>query len=365
MKLGLVFTRNISLATWDRVGNLVREVRPYIELSREIEEIYFFTYGVKEERYGFLFPKNIRIISKPKFIPGALYMFLMPIIRAKHFRKLDIIKTNQMDGSWAGVIGKKIFKKKLMVRSGYEWLNYLKTTRASWWKKNIARVVENWSYKNADRIIITSNEDQDFIVREFNIPKNRIEVVRNYIDTDHFVPNLSLQIENRIIFVGRLEEDKNLPLLVDSLKGLPCELFLIGSGSQKEKIQNLAKEKGVRVNFLGQVAQEKLPIELSKSAIFILPSKSEGNPKALLEAMSCGLACVGTNVKGIREVIAEGETGLLADLSAESLHEKIKTLLENKELRDRLGANAREMIVRDYSLETIINKEKLIYESFV
>lgn len=363
MKLGLIFTRNISLSTWDEVGNLDREIKPYKEMAKYFEDIYFFTYGKHDERYKTKLPSNIHIIKRPKLLPGNLYMFLMPFVQVKHFRKLDIVKTNQIDGSWAGVIAKKLFKKKLIIRSGYEWLNYLKTTGAASWKRLIARTVENWSYQNADKVIITSEEDKDFISNEFNTPNAKIEVIRNYIDITHFRPSHLSQVQGKIIFVGRLEEDKNLALLVEALVGLPCELNLVGNGSQKEKIENYAKKNGVQVNFLGKISQERLPEEFHKSSIFVLPSCSEGNPKALLEAMSSGLACVGTNVKGVREVIDDMETGLLAELTEESLHEKIKTLLENKDLRDRLGANARNKIIRDYSLENILKQELCIYKN--
>lgn len=365
MKLALIFTRGVSLETWEKVGSLAREIRPYTELSKDFEKIYFFTYGTDEEKYKTLLPSNISIISRPRFIPKNLYMFLMPLWHAKIFRSIDIIKTNQMDGSWAGVIAKKIFKKKLVIRSGYEWLNYLKTTGAASWKKLVARMVEKWSYSNADRIIITSEEDKIFIEKEFGVRGPVIEVIRNYIDTEHFRPDVSVQIGNRIVFVGRLEADKNLHMLIESLDGLDCELCFIGSGSQKENLQELYEKRGVKVRFMGKVPQQNLPNELQKSAIFVLPSRSEGNPKALLEAMSCGLACVGTNVKGIREVIEDNETGLLAELSAESLHVKIRTLLENKALRDRLGANARGVIVRNYSLEKIIGDELDIYDQIL
>lgn len=363
--LGLLMTRGISLREWDKAGNLERELRPYSELANSFGKIFIFTYGTNSDlKYQSLLPLNIKIIKRPTLIPATLYMFLMPLMHAKIFRSIDIIKTNQMDGSWAGVIAKKLFKKKLIVRCGYEWLNYFRTTNALSYKKVIAKVVERWSYKNADKIVITSEGDKDFIRENFDIHESRIEVVRNYIDTEKFKPDNSIAKEsNRIVFVGRLHKDKNLLMLLNSLKDIDCRLVLIGQGSQEQEIRNLASKQGIDIEMLGKVSQERLPQELQKSSIFVLPSKSEGNPKALLEAMSSGLACVGTNVKGIREVISNNDDGLLVELSPESLREKIIMLLENTELRGKLGFNARQKIICSYSLSSVIEKETLIYKN--
>lgn len=366
MTLAVVFTRKISLKYWENIGSIEREIKPYIEMSKKFEKIFFFTYGdFSDLEYKRLLPENIEIIVKPKMISCSLYVFLMPLIHRKIFNQIDIIKTNQMDGSWSGVIAKKLFGSKLVVRSGYEWLNFLITTGASYWKKFIARIVEKVAYKNADKIIITSIEDKNFIENNFNISETIISIIRNYIDTEKFKPQDGEKEERSVVFVGRLENDKNLNTLARSLVGLNTKLYLVGAGSRSETIRQTALDLGVTVNFLGKISQADLPKILSNKSIFVLPSKSEGNPKALLEAMSCGLPCIGTNVKGIKEVIDDGETGLLAELNPEDLRQKIITLLENKELRDRLGRNAREKIIANQSLDIIVEKELKLYESIL
>jgi glycosyltransferase involved in cell wall biosynthesis len=363
--LGLLMTRGMSLSKWDKIGNLDREIRPYLELSKIFKKIFIFTYGTRVDlKYQNLLPANIEIICRPKYIPTNLYFFLMPFVWANKFRQTDIIKTNQMDGSWTGVIAKKLFHKKLIVRCGYEWLNYLQNNKASFYKRWIADLVEGFSYKNADKIIITSNEDKSFIENRFKINPTKIIVVRNYIDTNQFKPDKNIVKDaKRIIFVGRLHKDKNLFLLLESLKDVDCRLIIIGSGPQEKEIINKANKLNIDIEMLGKVSQKDLPTELQKSSIFVLVSKSEGNPKALLEAMSCGLACIGADVKGIKEVINDNEDGLLTELSMESLKNKIKILLENVDLRDKLGSSAEAKILRDYSLSAILSKEIDIYQN--
>ncbi|HEC93684.1 MAG TPA: glycosyltransferase, partial [Candidatus Atribacteria bacterium] len=117
------------------------------------------------------------------------------------------------------------------------------------------------------------------------------------------------------------------------------------------------------VEFGGSIPNKDLPIELNKSEIFILPSFFEGNPKALLEAMSCGLACIGTDVEGIREVIKHKENGYLCKTDPKSIKEAILEILNDRELETKISQNARKAILENFSLEKILEKEIKIYQS--
>lgn len=365
MKLGLIFTRKISLAFWERVGNLDREVNYYNQLAHSFEIIFFFTHGTRADdaRLRGKLAVNIHPIYRPWWIPTTLYVLLMPFVHPRVFREIDIVKTNQMDSSWSGVIAKKLFKKKLVVRCGYEWLDFIIRGKRGVLKIWIAQTVERVSYRTADRIIITSEADKNFIIQTFGTKSEKISVIPNYVDTVRFKPLEISKDLGRILFVGRMEAQKNLLLLVDAFAGLPAHLVIAGSGSMKDEIMVRAKEKGVRIEFLGNVAQKDLPLELAKSEIFVLPSLYEGNPKSLLEAMAMGIACVGADAKGIAGVIRDGETGLLAEPTPEGFHTAIKSLLENPELRARLGRNAREEIAMRQSLPATVTRELAVYQT--
>lgn len=362
--LGLFLTRGISLSKWKEIGILEREIHPYFELAKNFKKIFIFSYGDKSDlEIAKDFPKNIEVVFNKTFLPSFLYSFLMPLIHKKVFKKIDILKTNQMDGSWAAVISKKLFGNKLIIRCGYEWLQYLENTQSSWWKRKIAYFIEYYAYSNADKIIITSSGGKKFIMDKFNIKENKIELIPNYIDTDKFKP-LGLKTESsKIIFVGRLEPVKNIYNMVEAFSGIEAELVIVGSGSQKEKIKELALKNKTKVGFKGIVPQDELPYVLNSSAIFILPSLSEGNPKSLLEAMSCGLACIGSNVEGITSIIKNNENGIICGTDVESINLSIKSLLGDKDLAIKLGENARKSILEEFSLENVIEKELSIYKT--
>ena len=363
--LALFFTRGMSLAKWDKLGMLRREIRTYQELATHFKTIYFFTYGERDASYASLLPSNIHIIEKPTWIPSNFYSLVLPFVHRAILKKVTILKTNQMDGSWAAVIAKKLFNKKLVVRCGYEWLSFIEKGNRAKWKKIFAYMVEKFAYTNADKVIITSQDDRDFIINRFAIAPSTVQVIPNYIDTQKFKPLPVLKESDRVLFLGRFEDQKNLFNLVKGMEGLSVRLVMIGSGSQKEQLITLAKECGVTIEFLGNISQDEIPNELNKSQVFVLPSLYEGNPKALLEAMSCAIPCVGTRAPGIDNVLTDGKDGILCELDAVSIHEALKRVLEDQQLRDRIGQGARETILSTFSLEKVLEKELALHTSLL
>lgn len=355
-------TRGMSLGAWEKIGMLSREIKPYQKLAEIFGNIYIFTYGdAIEEEYASLFPGNVEIVTRPKFIPSTLYSLLLPFIHASKLKNIQILKTNQMDGSWAAAMARNLYGGRLAVRCGYEWLDTLEKAGKSPLKRAFAFLVEKYAYRHADKIILTSFASRHFVVKRFGIDPNRIEIIPNYIDTDLFKPINIEKEENRIIFIGRLSKEKNLISFFQALEGLNAKIVLIGNGTQKVELEELAKAKKLNVVFLGNLPQSELPLELSKSQIFMLPSIYEGNPKALLEAMSCGLACIGTRVAGIESVIADNSNGILCGVDSDSIRTALKKLLGNKELCDKLGASARKSIENNNSFQVCMTRELAIY----
>lgn len=362
--IALFFTRGISLVFWDKKGLLDREIELYKKLADHVKTIYLFSYGASSEKeYQKLFPNNVVIVPKVSGIPFFLYSFLIPFIHRKLFRTVDVLKTNQMDGSWAAVIAKKVYKKKLVVRCGYEWLFTLRQKKSLFLKRWFAWCVEYIAYKNADRIVMTALPAVHFVQQEFGIKEEKFVVIPNYVDTELFRPDPSKPKEKKVLFVGRLEEEKNLFMLIDAMRGVDATLVFVGTGSQERALVEHAKKNDVRLELRGSLPHKELVPEMNTASVFVLPSLYEGNPKVLLEAMACGMAVVGTNVSGIKDVISNGKDGVLCNSDISSFKNAIDTLLKNNELRTFLGEGARTEIVEKYSLEKILNQELLVYNS--
>lgn len=359
-------TRARSLRRWDELGMLERELKLYRAIASRFSTVYLFTYGgASDVAYQSILPENIVIVPKPPLVPLLLYSVVLPLIHWQKLKDVDILKTNQMDGSWSAVIAKKLFGGKLIVRCGYEWLQFIERAGRGWAKRTFARCAEVFAYRNADVIIHTSKEAVRFAVHRFAIPEEKIILIPNFIDTVRFAPTATDKKQGTVIYVGRLEPQKNVRALIESLSGLAASLTVVGQGSERTKLEHLAAEVSVAVQWIDRTTQERLPLLLGQHELFVLPSLYEGSPKTLLEAMSCGLPCIATDVTGSREVIRNGETGILAGTDSASLKGALQRLLGDQALRAKLGEAARREILEKYSFEKILAQELSVYNTLL
>ena len=156
--------------------------------------------------------------------------------------------------------------------------------------------------------------------REFGLAC--VHVTPNGVDLDLFAPSTGERpLAQRLISVGRLVPGKAFDLLVEAL-ALESELpplELIGSGPEKSRLMKLARRRGVqqRLHLRGSLSREELARELSRGGVFAFPSRREGWPNAVLEALACGLPVCASSVGGIPDIV--GSCGSLMPLEADAL----------------------------------------------
>lgn len=171
----------------------------------------------------------------------------------------------------------------------------------------------------------------------------------------------------RIGTVSRLSYEKGMDVLIEAFvlvhKQLPeTELVLIGDGAERRKLEDAVGRHGLGncVMFLG--TRDDVPALLETVDIFVLPSRSEGLPLALLEAMAAGLPIVATGVGGVPEAIADGETGLLVPPEAVgAMSDAIIRLGRNTDLRRSLGRAAADVFSKRYEFSRMADS----YESLM
>lgn len=170
--------------------------------------------------------------------------------------------------------------------------------------------------------------------------------------------------------VAQLVPVKDHPNLIRAAVQLPGVHFLLAGSTNDESYQNeLELEVGrngleERVHFLEKVSD--IPALLSETDIFVLPTKGsgrmEGSPVALLEAMACGKACVATDIPGSRDIIEDGISGLLVEPeNADALAKAINRLIEDKDLREKMGETARERVETSFSIEREVAAHEQLY----
>lgn len=383
MKLLFLFSYNISLKDWDNLGILSREIAIYKKIYEQGTHITFLTYGDDRDLHYKQVLNGINIFPisphvKSKFNIGRyVKSFLLPI-KLKHlFANIDLIKTNQLSGSWTAWLAKLLYRKKLIIRGGYEYLrNYIDLSKVkgngslSIFYLNYIYIyfLELISYKLADAIFLTSISDIDFILKKFKFKAKtkRIYLMSNYVITNLFKPTILKKKDKHVLFIGRLIPAKNLLNLILALRDLKVyTLDIIGEGPMLKELQEKARVYNVRVNFMGIYPNEKLPSIINRYNLFVIPSYYEGNPKALLEAMSCGLACIGTNVRGINNIIQNKKNGFLCETNATSIAKTIKYVDEHKDIRENVGKMARNFVIENYSLRKSVEKEIAIYKKLL
>jgi len=201
------------------------------------------------------------------------------------------------------------------------------------------------------------------------------QVVRipNGIDTTKFqpVPELRpdpMKPERDVICVARMEYAKGVDVLLHAWgrmmrassewhANLKPRLLLVGEGIFMPQMQRIAVELGIQdsVEFLG-LRTDVIDL-LQRSWGFVLPSRWEGMPNALLEAMACGLPCVATRVSGSEDIISDGTNGLLVEPEQPAeMALALRRIIEDTDLSQQLGREGRATVIRDYQLATVVEQ---------
>lgn len=367
IELTLFFTQGVSLVTWDEVGMLGREVALYRALQPHLKVIELVTYGDKTDARYLDWLNGIQLTTNRWGLPEKWYLRWLQWLAPLSNNQPGIYKSNQMLGADVALKAARRRGARFIARCGYlHSHNTEKEHGVDSVKAQQARELEEQVFGAADRIVVTTERIKQQIMRRYGLLAKNVTVIPNYVLTDEFAPGRSDAFEpQRICFIGRLSFEKNVDMLIDALVGLDVELCVVGDGALRSELEQQAQSKNVKVRFMGNVKHTELPELLRTCAMFVLPSQYEGHPKALLEAMSCGLPVVGTNVPGIREVIQHGENGYLAEPGVEGLREAILDVANDEVLRQKISEGARKYVLENVSLEKIITLELALLESLL
>jgi glycosyltransferase involved in cell wall biosynthesis len=242
--------------------------------------------------------------------------------------------------------------------------------------------LDRFSNRFASRIVAVSASCRDFLITRESIPASDVTLVPNAIDLRRFSPaaarrdpariELGLPASARVVAgVGRLNPQKNFSLFLDIAAQLAPRLpdlhfLLAGDGPEEKMLREKAVALGIsdRVTFSGYVADTRL-VYLAAD-VLLMPSRYEGLPMTLLEAMAMGLPVVASQLDGIAEVIGDGREGFLVPSDDASLFvERTAALLQDAEFSSRIAQNARAKIEASFSVERMTSAVEEIYDRFL
>ena len=335
----------VAPVAWHRARGIAEEEPLILTLSPE---------GRGNKGEGDLTVYHPRYFMVPK-IGRALYgfFFYLGIIR----KVREIYKTFKFDmilATWAypdgfgAALVSNALKKPLVIKVHGSDVNITS-------EYFLRRKMMVYAFKRAQKIIAVSSALKQKIT-ELGIPGRKIEVITNGVDTGLFKPmdkiecrkKLNLPLDKKIIlFVGNLEKVKGIDLLVEAMRGLPEDVYLVvvGKGSlkntlmsnsrhcervkrtkqsyeiaslafgllamTKEKSLTMAHEMEDRIWFFGARPHDEIPVWMNAADVFCLPSRNEGCPNVILEALACGTPIAASNAGGIPELIKSKEFGIL------------------------------------------------------
>lgn len=226
----------------------------------------------------------------------------------------------------------------------------------------------------ADKVIALSSGVQDDLINNFNINKNKIEVIHNPVEVD-YIREISKETvddfdfsenKKRIIAVGRLAEQKDYQTLLNAFKIISknnVQLIILGKGPLEQQLKQTCKGLGIesKVFFLGF---KKNPYKyMSRSDLFVLSSKWEGFGHVIVEAMANGTPVISTDCKsGPAEILGEDEYGVLVPTEdPTSLALKIEELLDNNELKKTYSELAK-IRANSFNSKNIVKQYEKIFK---
>ena len=296
---------------------------------------------------------SYRFTAGVNFIPGRFSNIL---------KKYDIIHFHEFELSFP-FFSCIVRKPKIIHLHGINY-NFLK-------RHHISRFL----LKHLAHLYISISKRMTNELVDLGIPYSKIVYLPNSVDTNLFKPGEQKE-ENMLLFVGRISQSKGLHILLESLRRLndPIRLIIIGPPDwdvnyYQSILKMIADEnrRGIHeIKYLGAKEQSELVEWYQKASLFVLPSFIEGFPVTLLEALSCETPVIATPVGGIPEIIKNHQTGLLIPTGDSiRLAKAIQYLLENEDVRLKMGYEGRTFVTKHYSLEATVKKLIVIYERLI
>jgi glycosyltransferase involved in cell wall biosynthesis len=224
-------------------------------------------------------------------------------------------------------------------------------------------------------LTIVQNPDDSTLLQTSGLPSSRLRLIRGAgIDTQVFQPAAEPVGAVRVMLVSRMLWDKGVAEFVAAARllterGVSARFVLVGEPDRDNPAA--VPEADLRawhgqhgVEWWGR--REDMVEVLHAAHIACLPSYREGLPKTLLEAAACGLPIVTTDAPGCREVVRDGDNGLLVPVRAASaLADALRKLIENAPLRSEMGRRSRERAVAEFSREQVIAETLAVYQEVI
>jgi glycosyltransferase involved in cell wall biosynthesis len=307
-----------------------------------------------------------RPVLKHLSVPFALSVFAISCLR----QRIDIVHLNvaPRGSTWRKMLyavtalglGRRVVVH--LHGSGYDQFYQA----LSPWRKTAVRMF----FARATKVVVLSSYWKRFMLSEVGVlPSKVVEIANGVPSIVEPVKRIRSDVAT-IVFLGHVGHRKGIDVLVDALADLAHKglrwTAIVGGNGDVEAATARARDAGIAHNiaFLGWVGEKKVDELLRLADIFVLPSRAENQPVAILEAMARATPVVATNVGAIPEQVVHGETGLLvAPGVASALSDALETLIRSRALRVSLGNAGLKRFQELYSVQSCAERFAKLYRS--
>jgi glycosyltransferase involved in cell wall biosynthesis len=329
---------------------------------------YYTPPGLKEH-------EGIRLLTLPtihsKHLDASVHSFLASCHAA--VRRYDIIHYHGIGPGFFGMIPRLLGRRVVCTVHRLDW----QADKWRWPAQQLLRLGEFVAVRAAHRTIAVSGALQTHLLarhgREAVFIPNGLDPLP-FRSASLISERYGLAGRDYVLFMGRLSPEKRVDWLIRSFRGLarptsggkPLKLIIAGGFNATEEyvaeLQRLAADDP-RVTFTGFVAGEEKEELLSNALVFVLPSRIEGLPIALLEAKSAGVCCLASDIPAHREILVDGQDGaLFAASSLAQLSERLQALLDSPQVMADLTAQAVKRMAGRPGWDEVVARTEALYD---
>lgn len=204
-------------------------------------------------------------------------------------------------------------------------------------------------FRRVDHIISNSGPTISTLANEYNVSIEKMTYVKNALNIEEYVLG---EEEKRVIYVGRLVENKGIKLFSKIKEALPKDwtFTVVGDGPLREEVEEL------EVDYRGRLSHEETKKLISTSGVLVLPSYAEGAPRAVMEALALGVPSVAFSVGDVSNMLPKGVGFAIPDFNADLFCEKVKYLCERDDAREEMKKKSREFAKVNLDWEKVYPK---------
>ncbi len=311
-------------------------------------------------------------VSLPRgYNPLKLVSSLIQITRYLRRENIDLVHTHCSVPGFVGRIAAGLAGVPAIVHTvhGFHFHDHTPP-----WKLSIYVALERFAGLFTHTLLSQNRHDMELAARHRIVPRERLRHIGNGIKLERF-PGSRRNPEAgdplTITCIARLEPVKNHRMLFECARRLKerghrFRIWAVGDGALRPEYEALCAKLDIQdnVQFLGY--REDIPELLAETDISVLTSVKEGIPRALLESMAMGIPVVATRVNGNREVVRDGETGLMVELDDDqALTEALERLITDPKLRREIGTRSRDVAFREYDESAIAEAILTVYRGLL